>query len=370
MRTAGFLMIAALAACGGGGGPNNGTVDAPGGGSADGRNDVMEKVHFIGRFTQEANPQFAWPGSAIVTRFYGTTLTLTLDDGGQNQLDVTVDGAAQPLLTLKSGMNDYTIASGLPFAHHDVVIARRTESFFGPTTYLGFTTPDGFLESTPLPGGWIEMIGDSITCGYGVLGAGPSCSFSADTEAETHAWGQLAATQLHAWNTAIAYSGKGVYRNNGGDTTDPMPVLFERTLADTDGSTWTFSGYTPDVVVVDLGTNDFAQGDPGQPYVTAFEQFLARIRSAYPSAWILVAQSPMLSDSFPQGAMLRTINAQDLATVVANRTNSGDAKVAYLDVAEQDPNDGYGCDYHPNETTQAKMAAVLVAKIREVTGWQ
>ena len=370
------------AACGGvggggsdaGGGAGDGApadaaagADSAAGGADSGAGPVAD-VHFIGRFdtSDPAGPRFAWPGSAIRARFDGSGLTVRLDDGGMNLFDVLVDGAAGPVLAPAAGAGDYVVAAGLAPGPHDVAVVRRTESFFGPTQFLGF--PGATLVPTPAPARLVEMVGDSITCGYGVLGAGPTCGFSAADEAETHAWGALACAALGAANTAIAYSGKGVYLNNGGDPVDPMPVLFERTFADDPASTWAFS-YTPDVVVVNLGTNDFSTGDPGQPFVDAYVAFVAQIRTHYPAAWIIVAMSPMVSDAFPAGAMQRTILRTYLQDVVAAAAAAGDARVDYLEIAEQDAADGYGCDYHPSAATAAIMADALVAAIQTLVGW-
>src|SRR4029077_970838 len=104
------------------------------------------------------------------------------------------------------------------------------------------------------------------------------------------------ATQmLGVGHVAIAYSGRGVYRNHGG-TPDPLlPVLFERRFADYATDPWDFS-YTPDLVVITLGTNDFSLGDPGSGFVDAYDAFVQQVRAHYPSAPILLATSPMLAD--------------------------------------------------------------------------
>ena len=64
---------------------------------------------------------------------------------------------------------------------------KRTEAFVGGTvTFSGFTVDGTLVSPTPAKSvnydRKLEMIGDSITCGYGVLGTSPSCSFSAQTE--------------------------------------------------------------------------------------------------------------------------------------------------------------------------------------------
>src|SRR5262249_32171636 len=175
-------------------------------------------------------------------------------------------------------------------------------------------------------------VGDSITAGYGILGAGPNCSFDATTESEPAAWGALAAATLGAAHTSIAWSGIGVYRNNGGDMTNLMPVQFEKVTPTENTNPWTFDTYTPDVVVVNLGTHHFATGDPGQPYVDAMPAFVAQIRGHYPNAWIVLASSPML------GEPDHTTEDMYLQSVVANGT--ADAKLAFLDIPTQLDADG------------------------------
>jgi lysophospholipase L1-like esterase len=352
-----------LAACGG---THTASIDAAPS-APDAKPPPTALVHLNGRFTSDADPRFEWPGSQIVTRTTDASLTVRLDDSGNDRFEVWIDGAMQAPIVATSGANDYTIASGLASGAHDIVIERRTESFFGQTTYLGF--PGANLVATPGPSRWIEFVGDSITCGYGVLGPDQSSCFSNDTEAETRGWAALASIQLGAAHSTIAYSGKGMSRNLDGSTTETMPILFERTMVD-ETVAWGFTAYTPDVVVIDLGTNDFGKGDPGGAFVTAYEAFIATLRAHYPNAWIVVAQSPMLSDGYPAGAMQRTKAAAYLDQVVSDRKSAGDARVVFVDIAEQDgTTDGYACDYHPSAATHAKMAAQLVTAIRGATGW-
>jgi lysophospholipase L1-like esterase len=363
----GALTAAAAAACGGGkiGGLVDGGSIADSGGIADAKPQPVADVHLIGRFTSEAQPRFDWPGSGILTRTSDPTLAVTLTDGGDNTFEIFVDGKPTGSFVAQAGTHDYPVATGLPAGEHDLLISRRTETFFHPTTYVGMK---GAVIATPGPGRFIEMVGDSITCGYGVLGPDESSCFSSSTESEAHAWGMLAANQLGAAHVAIAFSGKGVIRNGDNSTTDLVPALYERTLAD-EPAPWGFTGYTPDVVVVNLGTNDFAQGDPGPAFVTGYTAFAAAIRAHHPDAWIVIAQSPMESDDYPPGEMHRTKLNGYVDAVVAARKAAGDAKIDSLALDEQDANDKFACDYHPSLITHQKMAAKLVAKIRALTGW-
>ncbi|MFT3842187.1 MAG: SGNH/GDSL hydrolase family protein [Myxococcaceae bacterium] len=201
------------------------------------------------------------------------------------------------------------------------------------------------------------MVGDSITCGYGDLGMLP-CTFSADTEDENAAWGALAARQVDAGHVAVAYSGKGMYRNYGGDMSATMPQIWNRVFADDGTSSYGFSQYQPDVVVVNLGTNDYSTGDPGMPFETAYTGFLGQVRLQYPNAFIVCATGPMTDDSSYQSHVQAAIAA------------AADPKVSYLDLGVQDCNvDGCGCDYHPSQVTQQKMADKLVAHLKTLLPW-
>lgn len=318
----------------------------------------LATIHRIGRFDDQG--RFVWPGSAIVTRVEGTEVSIRLDDSGGNQFEVLIDGEAQPVLRTTAGDNTYLLASALSAGEHDVVVTRRTEPMFGVTRFRGF--PGATLIDTYGRGRLIEVVGDSITCGYGILGDSPTCPFSADTEAETRAWAALAGAELGADVVAIAQSGKGLVRNHGGDDSDPMPPRFELTFAEDLRFRWSFD-YEPDVVVVGLGTNDFSQGDPGEAFVRALQAFIAQLRGHYPDAWILLAESPMLL-----GAR-HARHAEYLAEAVAAATSAGDTRIATVAIAHQDSADGFGCDYHPSQATARKMATALVAAIRTHLGW-
>jgi len=260
-------------------------------------------------------------------------------------------------------LNERVLVGQIP--DDDVVVTKRTETFLGVTQLQGIVpAPGGAIVPSPVwTGVRMEIIGDSISCGYGVLGTDAFCPFSADTEAETEAWGALAARELSAAHTTIAWSGLGLYRNYDGVTTDTMPLLYGRAIGDDPESTWDHS-FVPDVVVVALGTNDFAggKGDPGSVFETTYVAFLEELRSIHPKAHLAVATSPMLSGN-NRAKLLEYATA-----AVAARVNAGDANVSLVDLDEQRELDGYGCNHHPNVVTQRKMAAKLVAHLRARLG--
>lgn len=321
----------------------------------------IESLHFIGRFDTRdpAHPICAYPGSTISARFTGTGIDVALGDQGRNWFDVIIDDGA-PIAISTAGRTKITLAKDLAPGTHDVVMIKRTEAYAGWVRFDGFTPKDGEIVPSPFPyTRRIEMIGDSITCGYGNLGT-LGCSFSVDTESENAAWGALASKELQAAHTAIAISGRGMWRNSDGSTKLTMPEAWTLAVPDDPTSLWDFARFTPDVVVINLGTNDYAYGDPGLPYQLAYAAFLQKLRATYPAAPIVAALGPML----PAHAQAT------LAKYVQNAiASTGDPKVTLLELEPQDGSDGFGCDSHPNVARQRKMAAALVAHLKKQLGW-
>lgn len=319
-----------------------------------------ETVHFIGRFdTSEAlGPRFEWPGSGLVATFHGSGIEARF--AGTAQLQVVLDGTPLPeRVRLEDDPGSAVVlATGLPIADHEVRIYRRDESLLGTAQFQGFSVLDGELVGTPDPiTRRIEFIGDSITCGYGNEGVAP-CNFSAETENEYLAFGAVTARALHAEHTAIAWSGKGMVRNYGGEVSATMPQLYDRTLPLANVGPWDRSTWVPDAIVINLGTNDYSTGtDPGDAYTTTYTEFLATLRGYYPNAHLFAFLA-----SFSSGARARVQSA------VASRNDAGDTKVHYV---EHTIGAGYngGCDGHPTVAAHAAMASTLVPALGAALGW-
>jgi hypothetical protein len=354
---------AAGAANVGGSGGSAGTPSDGGAGSV-----VTEPgVRFVGRVdtSDPAGVSFAWSGVGVLARFTGTSLGVRLQ--GDEQYTVLIDGELQPKLT-STGASD-VLATGLAAGEHEVELYRRTEANQGESRFLGFDIGEGeLLAPPPAPERRIEIIGDSISCGYGNEGADMSCPFTPDTENHYLTYGAIAARTVGAELSTIAWSGKGVVCNYGDDPTscvDPMPLYFDRTLPDRADSVWDFSRFQPQAVVINLGTNDFSTTvDPAeQEFVDAYVTLLERVRAAYPEALILCTVGPLLG-----GADLTTAQAY-IASAVQQRTEAGDASVQTFDLAPQNPADGLGCDYHPSLRTHEIMADVLTGVLGTELGW-
>lgn len=326
------------------------------------------RLTFIGRFNfaDPTAPTFDWPGTAVALSFTGDSLTVLLDDSG-NWYDVTINGETSVLQTLLN-QESYVLATGLGAGVHTVRLFKRTESIVGQSTFKGFVLSPGGTIAAPPPRleRRIEFVGDSITAGYGVEGASPTCPFSVATENVGRSFAAVAAEAMGAEMMITAVSGLGVIRNYNDPEmigSDAMTVRYGRALANEPRPLWDFQRWRADLVVINLGTNDFSTNP--QPteiiFVQAYIDLLNDIRRQYPFAPIIAMAGPILPDyaaGYVETAVYHMNSAQS------------DRNVHFLRV----PNnlvmpDDYGCDYHPNISGQQKITAVLLPKIREVMGW-
>jgi lysophospholipase L1-like esterase len=310
------------------------------------------------------SPRFQWSSVSIQARFKGTSVQADLDGGNNNYFEVVVDGQRKPRIATTSGRRKVPVVSGLPDAEHDLVLWRRTEANNGSTSqFFGFDLGGGTLLPSTAPAHKLEVIGDSITCGYGNEGAGPTCDFSYDTENGYLAYGSVAARELDADLYTECWSGKGMYQNYGDDKSETMPVLYKRTRPTDAASSWTFA-WKPDAVVINLGTNDFSKGDPGQPFLNAYEAFVADLRTHYPNAYIFLIDGPMMS-----GDALNTARGY-LDQVVKVRKDAGDTRIQQIAIDPQDQaKNGIGCNYHPSVATDDVVGKKLAAAIKTTMGW-
>ncbi len=354
-----LFVALAVSACSGAGDDSGGDGGA-GGPSAE------PSVHLAGRVdaSDPENVRFAWSGTGIVARFSGTSVAARL--GGGQQYTVLVDGELLPKL-IPSGISSL-LAENLADGTHVVEIYRRTEANQGESVFSGFDFGAGALLAPPAPPERrIEIIGDSITCGYGNEGADMSCGFTPDTENHYLTYGAIAARAVGAELSTVAWSGKGVVCNYGDDAascTDPMPVYYDRILPSRPDSIWSFSAWQPHAVVVNLGTNDFGtMVDPPQAdFETAYAALLARIRAAYPDAVIFCTLGPGSGTE-------HTTSLGFIANAVQARVAEGDTKVTTFALPATNSSDGYGCDWHPSLRTHERMAEALTAALRAELGW-
>ncbi len=319
-------------------------------------------VRLVGRFDRSNPdaPRFAFPGTAVIGRFKGSRLDVKLKDDGKNWFQVILDGEPTRSFKVEPGRETYPLAENIPDGVHDVQLYKRTEAEMGETTFLGFETTGKLMATARAPDRRIEFIGDSITAGYGNEGPGAACPYKAEEENEYVTYAAITARALNADHANISWSGK---------TIQEMTTYYERTLPSRYDSKWDFTSWVPQLVVVNVGTNNFANIDPGEErIVRLYTALVERIRKAYPDAFIVCALGPMLSDSYPVGRHNLTQAKKYMATTM-KKLEASMSKVAFLEFPEQKHSDGLGCGFHPSIKTHKLMADRLTAFAKEKLGW-
>ncbi|WP_233585077.1 SGNH/GDSL hydrolase family protein [Corallococcus sp. CA054B] len=349
------------------------------------------RVRYVGRtYRSDTGVVFSHPGVTVRARFWGDAVRMRLDDAGTggdvgtNHFDVVVDGAAPKLLAVRPGQGSYLLASDLPVGLHTVELFKRTESLVGASTLLALEVHGEFREPPPRHTGLkLEFIGDSITCGYGTdvtfipetsSSKAPGFTSKHQNPRRGHAW--LTAQRLGAEAVFVCYSGHGVYRNLDLSTSGLIPALYERAVPD-HPATWDFSNASPDVIVLNAGTNDTFAGAGTAAFLpdeaafkAAYRTFLERLRALHPRAHIVCTLGSM-TDGFKrkeQQGVVTSVHVGDwISQLVAERQRLGDARVHRHVMAMQNPfADGVGEDWHPSAATHQKMAESLSRFIQDV----
>lgn len=323
-------------------------------------------ARFVGRWIPDGNGmRCSWSGSHVVGRFKGTGVSARIKDEGFNLFQVVIDGEPKKVLTTDKakGEHVYQLADGLPDGVHDVSLHRRTEAKVGEAVFYGFEPTNGkLMPPPPAPERRIETIGDSITTGYGNEGPGAACGYVNSQQNEYATYGAIAARNLGADHTTIAWSGKTLHE---------MKEYFDKALPQRpDGPRWDFSQYEPQVVVVNVGTNNFALVDPGEArFVRLYHELVHAVRAAYPKAFIVCALGPMLSNVYPEKRNNLTQARKYMKVAVSKLKEAGDTNLELLEFPEQNHADGLGCGFHPSLKTHKLMGERLTAFIKERMGW-
>lgn len=361
------------------GGANNAVGGAAGSSPAGGGAANPIGPRWVGRVdtSNPDAPKFAWQGAGFEATVSGGTIAVKLRTEGTSTVffQAVIDGSPTLRFEVPSGTDQtVTLASGIGDTDHRVELYRDTEGMYGVSTFLGFAS--GTVKGAPAASGrYIEVVGDSISAGYGNLGseahpnwvATPACHYTAENSTWYGTYAAVAGRALNAEVSTVARSGWGMYRDYGGLTTGVVPSIYENAIGTSSDAAWSFTPKAS-VVVVNLGTNDWAKGDPGTPYEDAYVAFIAKLRSHYPDAWLFLTIGSMTGQ--PALSQVKTRLSNVIATVTAA---TGDTKVVTFDLGTQnlgaDGSVPSGCDWHPNVADHARMAGILQQHLSTHLGW-
>ncbi len=339
-------------------------------------------IVYTGRisFTNPDRPAWNYPGVQIMAAFEGTSLRM-IAKPRSGYFMAQID-QAEPFKVAFRGERDsvVTLATALPEGRHLVRLMYVIEGYEFFPEFWGFVLDEGrqLVKAPLLPSRKIEFIGNSITCGYGNEGLKKEEGFDYATENHYYSYASITARNLQAQHWVVARSGIGAYRNyDGPKTGNPdsnMPVQYEYTgyawkpelrkeptfLQEK----WDFNRYQPDVVCINLGTNDLSTPNYDLSLLKqGYQKLLKMVRQHNPKAKIVFLTGSMLYHQELQLAK------QLLDAVTAEAQKAGDKEVYRFDMAPINGNEFYGNDWHPNIYQDEKMAGELTAYLRKLMNW-
>ncbi len=290
---------------------------------------------------------------------------------------VFVDGAETPALrfSLTKEKECVVLFESTEAKETTLRIMKYSEAAFGAVGIASLSVEGEVLPPPAAKEKKIEVIGDSITCGYGIEGIVDKDTFTTAQENPWNAYGCRVARALDAEFSLISWSGNGIVSHYVDESINEprndealMPELYyyedfsadlRRSKNRADYIKRDFTAYQPQLIIINLGTNDgsYTRNIPARDrsFVNGYVKFLCQIREVNLDANILCTV----------GLMRQETNA--LVKEAVERVNAfGDNKVFFKEAFLQNGEvDGIGADWHPTESTQKKFAEYLLEFIRE-----
>lgn len=349
---------------------------------------TSENVKALGRtmLTDDDMLWLAFSGSGAEFTFNGTKAEVVIagddnaekpdNEDNQARIAIYVNGERVVDDMIDHAEETYTVFESETPAECDVKIVKLSETANSTCAVKSVTVDaEEGIKPAEKKAHFIEFVGDSITCGYGVDDEVKEHHFSTTTEDVTKTYAYKTAEKLDADYSMVSISGYGIisgYSDGKKKVAEQQLPKYYDKLGNSygtfggkrvSGQAWDFTGYTPDAIVVNLGTNDASytknKEDRVQDYVDSYVEFLKKLRTNNPDAQIFCTLGIMGQDLYPA-----------VEQAVQNYSEeTGDTKVTAMAFDIQSQSDGYAADWHPTEATHEKASEKLVSEIKSVMGW-
>ncbi|WP_340015041.1 SGNH/GDSL hydrolase family protein [Paenibacillus sp. FSL K6-1318] len=356
------------------------------------------KVH--GRTTGERSPlTLFWTGSAVELNVQGAELWVEVEseyDVYESWISILINGVPVSRQMLTTGRYWVCVFRGM---NADVVknvrIVKDVQAMSGDpgcSLQIHAVKSDGVFLPVQEKPYKVEFIGDSITSGEGAIGAKAEEDWIPMWFSAIHNYTFMTAEALNAEYRVISQSGWGVLTSWDNNPKGNIPDYYEqvcglltgeRNKALGAGDQHDFGSWQPDVVVVNLGSNDggafqspeWKDPDTGKVYkqrlnedgtyheedLAAFEkavqQFLFKLRKNNPAAHLVWAYGMLGFPMMP--AIYRAVDAYVKET--------GDRKVTIIQLPDT-TEETVGARTHPGELSHRRTADMLAEYVRGLIG--
>lgn len=331
--------------------------------------DIEKDALYFGRTYAKARIRWMnWSGSGFSVRFQGSGLAAEFYSNAPEARDwaylkVYIDGVEQEDIRLNKDIQTVMLAENLdPTAEHTVEVRKRTNARSSTAGLSRLVLMGGkVLEPEQPKERLIEFLGDSLIVGYMAGKDGKTATaWSTMTEDITGTYCPQVAKAFGAEYQVVAISGRGIIRNNGGDSETTFPDIYKKRDIYNDPDTDYDFAVQPDVIVVNLGSNDESEANKNLPvkeFRKGLKAFLEDVRQSNPDAQILYTYG-----------LVRVELSDDIQQVVNELREAGDDKIHYLQLEqcqkwELNLNHTVAKAYIPR-------GEAIIEKIQEITGWE
>lgn len=325
-------------------------------------------INYEGRSVKDyaaGTVQFNFPGSALKTRFTGTTLTIHLKGKGDH-FDVLVDGKLTTKILTNAGTatQKFELFTSAEPKTVVVEVVKRTENYDAMTEIVSLEH-DGYLEGVWENQPHILFIGDSISAGFASESTKRDCTWDEiyNTSNARLAFPHQTGDILDSSITQVSLSGLGLIRNWDGNQSFHDLTYYADKSAAIFGSGTQYEDKHPDLIVIEVGTNDFSTDPkPHEPWANIDEvktawvermvEFTQQLKYRYDDANIVYMPRP----AYPYDYIVpATHEAMD---ILKSKGVTGLYSHTFVSPLE-------ACIWHPTEAEHKDIATKLTTFIQQ-----
>jgi len=327
----------------------------------------------------------AYSASGAAFTFFGKSCTITLagdstslsagEKDNQTRIAIEVNGQRVVDALMDAPEKSFTVFEASEAQQVTVQVINLSESAMSTCAIKWISVDtEGRIQPTDPKPHRIEIVGDSITCGYGTDDLDPEHHFITATEDVTKSYSYKTLQALNADYGIVSLSGYGIisgYTATAEEKVDQILPKYYDKLGFSYGNylgmkpqevEWTFAAQ-PELIIINLGTNDDSycldHADRQLDYQQNYTAFLKKVRSHNPEAKILCVLGMMGDRLYPFVE----------AAVAAHTEETGDSNIACMAFPVQLAEDGYAADWHPSIVTHDKATQRLTGFVKDLMGW-
>ena len=278
---------------------------------------------------------------------------------------VEVDGVVTYHKLTRGVRNQITIASDLTPGKHVIEVSKSTDAK-NDSIYVYSVSYNGTLEETAQSDKYIEFLGDSITAGFGVF-SGEATTKSYYSYANTVA-DLFGADYYSVANGGWRFGANTYAAENESEKNNYIGYIYEKLSMLRDVGAYDFARQ-PDVIVINLGTNDAIQFKTSatdfsqEVYNADVSALLTLVRSCNPNATILWVYGAMDGSTDMQYGDM----ADMLETAIAAYNSASGDNITFHNTLTANTAGKY---QHPTAEAQAVNGREVAEIISQLTGWQ